>query len=60
MLALLVAFVGGLSACGGGGGGGKACPPIAMAGTTAGAYVITVTGTSGSTTETGMVQLTVQ
>ncbi len=59
MLGLLVAILGGVAACGGGG-GGKACPNVISAGTTAGVYVITVTGTSGSTTETGTVQLTVE
>jgi hypothetical protein len=56
-LALLAAFVGGVSACGGGGG---TCGTSSSAGTTAGAYTITVTGTSGSTTATGTVSLVVQ
>jgi hypothetical protein len=55
MLAILVALVGGLLACGGGS-SGRNCPPA----TTAGAYTVTVTGTSGSTTATGTVALTVQ
>jgi len=59
MLTLLIAFVSGVAACGSGG-GGTACSTVETAGTTAGEYVITVTGTSGSTTETGTVQLTVQ
>ena len=59
MLGLLIAFVSGVSACGSGG-GGTACSTVEAAGTTAGAYVITVTGTSGQITETGTVQLTVQ
>jgi hypothetical protein len=53
MLALLAALSSGVFACGGGGGGG-------IAGTTAGSYAITVTGTSGSITSTGIVALTVQ
>jgi hypothetical protein len=54
MLALAAVFAGSMAACsGGGGGGGKP-------GTTAGTYTITVTGTSGATTETGTVTLTVQ
>jgi hypothetical protein len=59
MLGLLIAFVSGVAACGSGG-GGTACPTVETAGTTAGEYVITVTGTSGQITETGTVQLTVQ
>jgi hypothetical protein len=61
MLALLVVLAGGFLACGGGGGsaggggGGTSIP-----GTTAGTYTITVTGTSGSTSATGTVNLTVQ
>lgn len=59
MLALGFVLTGGLLACGGGssssnkGGGG-------IAGTTSGTYTITVTGTSGSITQTGTVTLTVQ
>jgi sugar lactone lactonase YvrE len=58
MLALLVALSGGLLACGGanGGGGGSTTNP----GTTPGAYTVTITGTSGSTTTTGAVTLNVQ
>jgi hypothetical protein len=59
MVALAVGLVSGVSACGGGG-GGTVCPNVVRAGTTAGAYVVTVTGTSGQTTETGTVQLTVE
>lgn len=60
-LAFLVALTGGMLACG----GARmtvACPAstnVVMAGTTPGAYTITVTGTSGSTTATGTVSLTV-
>jgi hypothetical protein len=49
----LISCGGGSSSSGGGGGGG-------IAGTTAGAYTITITGTSGATTETATVTLTVQ
>ena len=59
MLVLLVSLTGGILACGGhssnSSGGGTGNP-----GTTAGNYTITVTGTSGSTTATGIVALTVQ
>jgi hypothetical protein len=61
MLAFLLTLAGGVIACGGsggsaGGGGGGG----GIAGTTAGAYTVTVTGTSGNTTETGTFTLTVQ
>ena len=58
VLALLAALAGGAISCGGGGGisgGGKG-----NSGTTAGSYTITVTGTSGTTSATGIVTLTVQ
>jgi hypothetical protein len=58
MLAVLAVVVGGMTACGGG--GGTACTGLSTAGTTPGAYTVTVTGTSGSTTATGTVNLTVQ
>lgn len=58
MLALLVTFSASVASCGGG--GGSSCPNVITAGTTAGTYTITVTGTSGSTTTTGTVALTVQ
>ena len=54
MLALLVAFAGGVLACGGGGSG------TIYPGTTPGNYTITVTGTSGTATATGTISLTVQ
>lgn len=60
MVALAVALVSGAASCGGGGGGTKACSATVLPGTTAGAYVVTVTGTSGSTVATGAVSLTVQ
>lgn len=49
---------GGGSAGGGGGGGGNGPPP--NPGTTPGTYTVTVTGVSGSMTETGTLALTVQ
>ncbi|HET6169761.1 MAG TPA: hypothetical protein VFE01_06250, partial [Terracidiphilus sp.] len=59
MVALLLALSASVAACGGGG-GGTSCPNVITAGTTAGIYTITVTGTSGSTTTTGTIALTVQ
>lgn len=56
-LLLLVAMSIGAASCGGGGSG--ACN-VQASGTTPGNYTITVTGTSGSTTATGSVTLTVQ
>ncbi len=53
MVALLVTLAGGMLACGTSSGGGNS-------GTTAGNYTITVTGTSGATTATSTVALTVQ
>jgi len=44
--------------CGGGGSGGSG--PLPTPGTTAGSYTVTVTGISGSMTETGTVAVTVQ
>jgi hypothetical protein len=55
MLALLITLTGGVLACGGGVSGGSSNP-----GTTAGAYTITVNGTSGTTTATNTVTLNVQ
>jgi hypothetical protein len=63
MLMLLVVLADGVLACsggggsgsGGGGGGGTTIP-----GTTAGTYIVTVTGSSGGTSETCTVTLTVQ
>jgi N-acetylneuraminic acid mutarotase len=64
MLMLLAALTASVMACGGGGngngGGGGGGGGGGIAGTTAGTYTITVTGTSGATTETGTVSLTVQ
>jgi subtilase family serine protease len=57
MMVLLVALAGGMLACGGSGGSGSTSTSVA--GTTKGTYTITVTGTSGSTVETGTVTLTV-
>ena len=55
VLLLLVIVAAGVLGCGGGGGGGTSDP-----GTTAGTYTVTVTGTSGPTTATDKVTLTVQ
>jgi ABC-type glycerol-3-phosphate transport system substrate-binding protein len=56
-LAMLAILAGGMAACGGAGstpaGGGNP-------GTTPGAYTVTVTGSSGVTTETGTVTVNVQ
>ena len=54
ILVLLVALIGGLSACGGSSGSA-----VSGSGTTPGTYTVTVTGTSGSTTAKGIVTLTV-
>ncbi|MGA3226223.1 MAG: kelch repeat-containing protein [Acidobacteriaceae bacterium] len=56
-LALLVAFTSGLLACGGGSSGGIG---TGIPGSTPGVYTVTVTGTSGTTTATGIVTVTVQ
>jgi parallel beta-helix repeat protein len=56
---LLTGLTSVIASCGGGSGGG-ACNNVQSSGTTAGSYVITVTGTSGSVTATGTVSLTVQ
>jgi hypothetical protein len=58
MISLLIALTGGVLACGGGGSG--ACTPTTNPGTTAGTYAVTITGTSGATTATGTIILTVQ
>ena len=58
-LLLLAAAASAVTACGGGGGGGGTCQ-VETSGTTAGTYTITITGTSGSTTSSGTVALTVQ
>jgi hypothetical protein len=55
LLFLLTAVTNGVVACGGGGGGNQGSP-----GTTPGSYTISITGVSGSLTETGTVALTVQ
>ena len=56
-LILLFSVIGGASSCGGGAGGGGG---VGNTGTTAGTYVITVTGTSGTITEAGTISLVVQ
>jgi trimeric autotransporter adhesin len=58
MLAFLIVITGGVLACGGGGGGGGG--GTGNPGTTPGSYTVTITGTSGTTTTTGAVTLTVQ
>ncbi|MDR3774192.1 MAG: FG-GAP-like repeat-containing protein [Terracidiphilus sp.] len=62
LLVLLVALAGGVLSCGGGGngGGGGGGGGGGNPGTTAGIYTIKVTGTSGASTQTGTVTLTVQ
>ena len=57
MSLLLVAMLGGVLACGG---GTAVCSNAVVAGTTAGTYTVTVTGTSGTISESGTVILTVQ
>ena len=57
-LAFVAILAGGISACGGS--QKLACTNPAAAGTTAGSYVITITGTSGSTTAQTNVALTIQ
>jgi hypothetical protein len=54
LLVLFVVFAGGVVACNGGSSGSG------NPGTTAGSYTVTVTGVAGTTTETGIVALTVQ
>jgi C1A family cysteine protease len=61
LVALFVALIGGVTACGGGnnvggGGGGGG----GNSGTTSGSYTITVTGTSGSASVSAPISLTVQ
>jgi hypothetical protein len=58
MVVLALVFGAGVLACGGA--TSTACPALTNSGTTAGAYTVTVTGTSGTLTETGTVSLTVQ
>jgi hypothetical protein len=57
MLVLFLAIINSVAACGG---SGVTCNNVLIGGTTVGTYTITVTGTSGATTSTGMVNLTVQ
>ena len=59
LVALCFALAIGLAACGGGS-STKACSAVAIAGTSTGAYTITITGTPQSgTAQTGIVNLTV-
>jgi subtilase family serine protease len=64
MLMFLIALTAGVAACGGGGSGssssGGGGGGGGIVGTSAGVYTITVTGTSGSTIETGTFTLIVQ
>jgi trimeric autotransporter adhesin len=60
MVALGVVLAAGMTACGGGSSAGTSGGGGGIAGTTAGSYTITVTGTSGSISQTGTVTLTVQ
>jgi len=63
MLVLLAMLTGGVLACGSGGsnsGGGGGGGGSGIAGTTAGSYTVTVTGTAGAITSSGTVTLTVQ
>jgi hypothetical protein len=61
ILILLAALTASVMACGGGsGGGGGGGGGGGITGTTAGTYTITVTGTSGTITQTGTVTLNVQ
>ncbi|MGA2653869.1 MAG: chitobiase/beta-hexosaminidase C-terminal domain-containing protein [Terracidiphilus sp.] len=60
MVALLVILAGGVLACGGGGSRGGSGGGSGNPGTTVGSYTISVTGTSGTTTATGTIALTVQ
>jgi len=55
MIVLLAGISAGIASCGGGGSGGGGGGGGGNPGTTSGSYTITVTGTSGTTTETGKV-----
>lgn len=59
-IALAIALAASAVACGGGGGGGGGQDPPPHGGTPAGTYSLTVTGTSGSTSHTISLSLTVQ
>lgn len=61
-LVLLITGMASLSGCGGNsssGGGGGVCSNVVSSGTTPGTYIVTVTGTSGSATQTAVVAFTV-
>jgi Bacterial Ig-like domain (group 3) len=60
MFMLLAALAASVMACGGGGNGGGGGGGGGIAGTTAGTYSISVTGTSGSIATTGFITLTVK
>jgi hypothetical protein len=51
-VALFIGLAIGSAACGGGGGGGSAPPPASNAGTPAGTYTLTVTGSVSGTSRT--------
>jgi subtilase family serine protease len=57
--AFLIVGLASLSGCGGNGSTTLSCTPIVTPGTTAGPYTLTVTGTSGSITQTATVALTI-
>jgi hypothetical protein len=58
LMVLLVALANSVLACSGD--GSTPCKNIVNSGTTAGAYTVTVTGTSGTTTAADVVTLTVE
>jgi subtilase family serine protease len=59
-IVLLVTGLAALSGCGGNStGGGGVCSNVVSAGTTAGSYTVTVTGTSGTITQTATIALTI-
>ena len=59
-LVLFASLAGSTLACGGGGGGNSKPTPTVVPGTTPGAYFVTITGTSGTTTSTTTISVTVQ
>jgi subtilase family serine protease len=59
LLCLIGVGLGSLSGCGGNSSGTKVCSNVISGGTTAGAYTVTITGTSGATTATTSIALTI-
>jgi hypothetical protein len=61
-VALFTLVITGVSACGGGGGSTVSTPPAPTGhpGTTSGTYLITITATSGTLTNSALVTLSVQ